>query len=91
MKIQIRNRNQITIPDKVLKELGLKPGDDLLVEIKDGKLTLIPAVSIPRDEAYLFTPEWQAMLHQAEKELADGDYYEANSVEEMLRELDRED
>ena len=91
MKIQIRARNQITIPEKVLKELNLKQGDDLLVELKNGSITLIPAISIPRDEAYLFTPEWQADLHQAEKELAEGDYSEAESVEEMLRELDRED
>ena len=90
MKIQIRNRNQITIPEKVLKELGLKPGDDLLVEIKDGKLTLIPAVSIPRDEAYLFTPEWQAMLHQAEKELAEGDYKVFDNLEDLLKDLDSE-
>jgi len=90
MKIQIRPRNQITIPEKVLKALGLKPGDDLLVEIKDGRLTLIPAVSIPRDEAYLFTPEWQKTLRQAEKELAEGDYKVSDNMEDILKDLDSE-
>ena len=90
MKVQIRTRNQITIPEKVLKELGIKQGDDLLVEIKDGAMTLIPAISIPRDEAYLFTPQWQKALRQAEKELRDGEYYEAESVKEMFRILNSE-
>ncbi len=90
MKIQIRTRNQITIPEKVLRELGLKPGDDLLVEINDGRLTLIPAVSIPRDEAYLFTPEWQKMLRQAEKELAEGDYKVFDNLEDLLKDLNSE-
>ena len=87
MKIQIRTRNQITIPEKVLKELGIKQGDDLLVEIKDGSLNLIPAISIPRDEAYLFTPQWQKALRQAEKELATGDYKVFDNLEDLLKDL----
>jgi len=87
MKVQIRTRNQITIPEKVLKELGIKQGDDLLVEIKDGSLTLIPAISIPRDEAYLFTPQWQKALRQAEKELKEGDYKVFDNLKDLLEDL----
>jgi len=91
MKVQIRSRNQVTIPEKVLKAMGLKPGDDLLMEVKDGNLTLIPAVSIPRDEAYLFTPEWQGALREAEGELREGEYEVFHSFEDLMKDLDSDE
>ena len=90
MKVTLRNRNQITLPDKILKELGISQGDDFIAVIKDGHLELIPAMTIPKDEAYLFTPYWQEAIRQAEKELAAGDYEEADSVDEMLQKLNED-
>lgn len=90
MKVTLRSRNQITLPEKILEELGISQGDDFIAVVKDGHLELIPAITIPKDEAYLFTPYWQEAIKQAEKELREGDYYKAGSVDEMLRELNED-
>ncbi len=40
---KLSSKNQITIPVEVLRELGLKPGDDLDVEAVDGHVEVRPA------------------------------------------------
>ncbi len=87
MTIQLKSRNKVTLPQEVVDQLGVKSGDDFLFEVRDGRLTLIPAMTVPRDEAYLFTPEWQERIHEAEDDIRSGRVYEAASAEEMIRKL----
>ena len=77
----------MTLPHDVADELGVTDGDEFLIELKDGSLTLHPALTIPRDEAYLFTSEWQTVLRNAEMELASGDYVEFDNVDDLLKDL----
>jgi AbrB family looped-hinge helix DNA binding protein len=86
-KVQLKSRNRLTLPGEVADELGLQPGDDLLVEIRDGELILIPAESVPRDEAYLFTSYWQNALAEANEDIASGRVKSAPSAAEMLRQI----
>jgi len=86
-KIQIRPGRKMTLPHDVADELGVTDGDEFLIELKDGSLTLHPALTIPRDEAYLFTSEWQTVLRNAEMELASGDYVEFDNVDDLLKDL----
>lgn len=90
MKVNIRSRNQITLPEKLIKELNIGVGDDLIALVRDGRIELIPAMTIPKDEAYLFTPHWQEAIRQAEKEMSEGRLESAESVDEMIRELNKE-
>jgi len=87
MTTQIKRLNRITLPQTVVDELGLGEGDDLLIEVLDGRITLIPAMTIPRDEAYLFTPEWQTRIREAEEDIREGRIHEASNAAEMLRQL----
>lgn len=41
-KTTISSKNQITLPARLLRELGLKAGDRLAVEIDEGELVLHP-------------------------------------------------
>ena len=41
-KTTISSKNQITIPARLLREIGLKAGDQVAVEIEDGCLLLHP-------------------------------------------------
>ncbi len=86
-KLQLKPHNRVTLPDTITKELGIVPGDDLLVEIRDGQLILIPAESVPRDEAYLFTPWWREALAEAHEDIAAGRVESANSFAEMFQRL----
>ncbi|MHB8247584.1 MAG: AbrB/MazE/SpoVT family DNA-binding domain-containing protein [Acidithiobacillus sp.] len=44
---QISTRGQITLPADARKQLGLKPGDTLLVHLEGGRIILDPAVVLP--------------------------------------------
>ena len=41
-KTTISSKNQITLPARLLREIGLKPGDKLAVDVEDGCLVLHP-------------------------------------------------
>ncbi len=45
--VGLREKNQITIPSKIAKEMGIRPGEDLLMFERDGMLTIIPKVKDP--------------------------------------------
>ncbi|MBI5494716.1 MAG: AbrB/MazE/SpoVT family DNA-binding domain-containing protein [Deltaproteobacteria bacterium] len=45
--VQVSPRGQITLPQHVRKELGLEPGDALLVSLVDGRIVLQPASVLP--------------------------------------------
>ena len=40
--VKVSSRNQIALPSEARKNLGIRPGDRLLVEVQDGVLMLIP-------------------------------------------------
>ncbi|MHB1581469.1 MAG: AbrB/MazE/SpoVT family DNA-binding domain-containing protein [Acidithiobacillus sp.] len=40
-------RGQITLPADARKQLGLKPGDTLLMHLDGGRIILVPAVVLP--------------------------------------------
>jgi AbrB family looped-hinge helix DNA binding protein len=43
---RLSSKHQVTVPLAVLKETGLRPGDELKVEVEDGKIVLSPALSL---------------------------------------------
>ncbi len=86
-KLSLRPGRRMTLPNDVAQELGVTDGDEFLIEIKGGSLTLHPALTIPRDEAYLFTSEWQSVLREAERELSEGEYVEFTNVDDLLADL----
>ena len=42
MKTTLTSKGQLTLPKKVRDALGLRPGDELLVELEEGRVVLIP-------------------------------------------------
>lgn len=84
-------KNQITIPAEVVKRLGLKAGDYLEVEVRDDTLQLVPQRLIPRDQAWYWTKEWQAMEREADEAIASGDLSPVfETAEDAIRYLDRD-
>jgi AbrB family looped-hinge helix DNA binding protein len=43
---RLSSKHQVTVPLAVLKETGLRPGDELKVDVEDGKIVLSPALSL---------------------------------------------
>lgn len=42
VRVKVSNKNQIAVPSDVRKRLGIKSGDRLLVELRDGYFLLMP-------------------------------------------------
>ncbi len=70
--LAIRRKGIVTIPEAIREELDLHEGDHLVATIEDGRLVLIPASVIPDDQAWFWTPEWQAKEAEADREIAEG-------------------
>ncbi len=87
MKTQLKTRNRITIPESITNQLGLAEGDDLLIEVRDGNVVLIPAESVPRDEAYLFTDSWRQAIEESKADVAEGRVKTAPNAREMFRQI----
>lgn len=42
LRVKVSSKNQIAVPSKAWEQLGIRQGDYLLVEIRDGSILLIP-------------------------------------------------
>ncbi len=54
--LKISTKNQITIPVRWLKNMGLNQGNSILLEYIDGKIQLINAQQIKTDKLKNFKP-----------------------------------
>ncbi len=43
LKVKVNSRNQIVIPAEARKKLGIKPGEELVLDVVAGALVLVPA------------------------------------------------
>ena len=59
---RLRSKAQITLPKQVVRELNLSEGDLLDISVKGGRIVLNPQTVVPKDVAWLYTPEAQASL-----------------------------
>jgi AbrB family looped-hinge helix DNA binding protein len=85
--LAIRRKGIITIPEAIREELDLHEGDHLVATVEDGRLILIPASVIPDDQAWFWTPEWQAKEAEADQEIAAAGGGTVMSAEEFIAEL----
>ena len=86
--VKVGERGTITIPAAVRKTAGISPGDMLRVAMstETGNVTLTPQVTIDRDQAWYWTPEWQKGEREADEDIAAGRVSEikADSMREEM-------
>ncbi|MGE4556532.1 MAG: AbrB/MazE/SpoVT family DNA-binding domain-containing protein [Desulfovibrionaceae bacterium] len=88
--VTIRRKHQLTIPGDIRKKLHLAEGDQVEVREEGGNIIMTPVRAVPRDQAWYWTPEWQAKEREADEDIAAGRTYGSfSSVEEMRAHLDR--
>jgi len=87
--MRISSKRQIAIPKKIMETLDLKPGDEVEFDVKKGAVRLVPTktIKIPRDQAWFWTPEWQAMEREADQDLLNDDYKDFTNLEALLKDL----
>jgi antitoxin PrlF len=85
---RLRPKNQITLPADVVAALSVQEGDEVeFVLLQDG-VYLRGRRSIPTDQAWFWTPEWQAMEREADLAIEAGDVTRHGSTETFLASLD---
>lgn len=89
----VRSRRQITVPDEVLEQLGVQEGDEIeFTTQEDGTVALRGWTSIPTDQKWFWTPEWQEGEREADADIAAGRLHGPfASAEEMLATLDADE
>lgn len=68
----LRAKGQVTLPSEVRKALHIDEGDDISFEVTDDGVRMRGLKSIRADQAWFWTPEWQAKEREADEEIAAG-------------------
>jgi bifunctional DNA-binding transcriptional regulator/antitoxin component of YhaV-PrlF toxin-antitoxin module len=87
-KTVLRKKHLLTIPHDLVDRMQLEEGDEFIVTEEHGRIVLTPALSIPADQAWFWTPAWQARIAEAEADRAQGNSTVYRSEEEFLASLD---
>lgn len=87
--VRVLGKNQVTLPARLVEKLHLRKGDTLQAMLVKDRIELVPTVAIPREQAWFWTPEWQAMEGEANAARAAGDFVEFNNVDDFLDSLDK--
>ena len=72
------DRHQVTLPAEIRAALQVRSGDEIEFSVDEhGTITVRGFTSIPTDQAWFFTPSWQAGERQADEQIAggEGDFY----------------
>lgn len=90
IKTILRKKNILTVPREIADRMHLSEGDEFIVTEEQGRIVLTPALSIPADQAWFWTPEWQARVAEAEADRTAGNSTVYASGEDFLDALDGE-
>jgi AbrB family looped-hinge helix DNA binding protein len=69
----LRARGTVTIPQDVRERLDLAEGDQFVITVEEDRIVLTPTSVIPDDQAWFWTPEWQAKEAEADQAAARGE------------------
>lgn len=89
-KTTLRKKNILTVPREIADRMHLAEGDEFIVTEEQGRIVLTPALSIPADQAWFWTTEWQARIAEAEADRIAGNTTLYASEDEFLAALDGE-
>jgi len=84
--IQIREKAQITIPNRIRKELGIKKGDYLEIIKEDDKIVIIPKVLVDKVSVNL-SAKGEEMLKEAINDVKKGKVKTHNDVTHLINDL----
>ena len=84
---QIQKRMLVSLA-QIAKDMDLHEGDYLAFEERDGGIFLRPVAWIDKNQAYIWTKEWQEKIRRSEEALANGDYESFETMDDCIRDLE---
>jgi len=88
--LTVSPKRQIAIPKEVCEKLHIREGDQLILEIKEGRLVLEPSFNVPRSQAWFWTEKVQEKVKKAEKNFRAGKGKKV-PIDEFVKELEKRD
>lgn len=86
--VRFKRKSQVTIPHDIVEALNLKEGDDLQCHLEGGKIVFVSMVSIPKDQAWFWSDEWQKEEREIEQQIRDGKLSDPKNLDDTLSDLD---
>jgi bifunctional DNA-binding transcriptional regulator/antitoxin component of YhaV-PrlF toxin-antitoxin module len=74
----VRRRHHLDRPDAQIR----------LIELEDGRLEIVPVVTVPADQAWFWAERWQAMEREADADVAAGRTTTVDGLGGLLGHLD---
>lgn len=81
---ELRKKSQITIPKDIVVKLGLKEGDLLEIEERDGQINIIPVKIYPKK----YIQELKEEIKEIKYKIESGEQAVFETVDEMFKYLD---
>lgn len=85
--VKLRSRAQVALPKEAVITLNLKEGDNLSVEVANGKVIITPVTVIPREELWAWSPKMRSVIEPSRLEARKGNLKEYDSVEGLWQDL----
>ena len=70
--IQVRKKSQVTLPQSVRQELGIKEGDYLDIHIRNGEIVLKAKALIDKQQMWFWSERWQQGEAEAQENIRKG-------------------
>lgn len=86
--VKIARHYQVTVPQAIRKASGLREGELVNFEFKDGVIIMTPVCVIKREQAYFFNEKWQKAIKKSEMEIRKGSYKVYRSGSELEKEIE---
>jgi AbrB family looped-hinge helix DNA binding protein len=72
-RARIRDKGQVTLPPEIRAALHVGEGDEVEFTVTEGGDVLLRGfTSVPADQRWFWTPEWQAGEREASEDIAAG-------------------
>ena len=87
MRMTLRSKGQLTLPDAIRKAARLEEGDLLEAELTEDGILLRPQKLVDATQAWFWSPEWQAGERKADADRAAGRVKSFSSGDEFVSAL----
>jgi len=85
---KLGQKNQITIPKKLVEDLHLQPGDILEIKNEGSALILLPKKLIPAEQSWFWSERWQEKEREADEDIKSGMVSEVfEDADELIKHL----
>ncbi|MGD0122926.1 MAG: AbrB family transcriptional regulator [Candidatus Limnocylindrales bacterium] len=88
--VTVNPRGTVALPVELRRRLRLDRKDSQikLIEYDDGRVELVPVVTVPADQAWFWTERWQKMEREADADIAAGRLTVVDGADELIAHLD---